>query len=69
LNPPPGCRFAARCRYAQADCVEEEPVPKPASIAGHEFACFHPVGTPDGQAALAKNLAAGVTGAGLVVEG
>jgi peptide/nickel transport system ATP-binding protein len=36
-----GCRFAARCRYAQADCRESDPQlsgPDPA----HEFACFHP---------------------------
>jgi peptide/nickel transport system ATP-binding protein len=36
-----GCRFAPRCRYAQADCRESDPQlsgPDPA----HEFACFHP---------------------------
>jgi peptide/nickel transport system ATP-binding protein len=39
-----GCRFAARCRYAQADCRESDPQlsgPDPA----HEFACFHPTQT------------------------
>jgi peptide/nickel transport system ATP-binding protein len=36
-----GCRFAPRCRYAQADCRKWDPQlssPDPA----HEFACFHP---------------------------
>jgi peptide/nickel transport system ATP-binding protein len=39
-----GCRFAPRCRYAQADCRESDPQlggPDPA----HEFACFHPTQT------------------------
>jgi peptide/nickel transport system ATP-binding protein len=39
-----GCRFAARCRYAQAGCRESDPQlsgPDPA----HEFACFHPTQT------------------------
>jgi peptide/nickel transport system ATP-binding protein len=39
-----GCRFAPRCRYAQADCRESDPQlsgPDPA----HEFACFHPTRT------------------------
>jgi len=39
-----GCRFAPRCRYAQPDCRESDPV-----LAGpdnaHEFACFHPTTT------------------------
>jgi oligopeptide/dipeptide ABC transporter ATP-binding protein len=25
INPKPGCRFASRCRYAQAKCFEETP--------------------------------------------
>jgi peptide/nickel transport system ATP-binding protein len=40
----PGCRFAPRCRYAQADCHDQDPPlqgPEPA----HEFACFHPTDT------------------------
>jgi peptide/nickel transport system ATP-binding protein len=39
-----GCRFAPRCRYAQADCRKWDPQlagPDPA----HEFACFHPTQT------------------------
>ncbi|MGC8481868.1 MAG: ABC transporter ATP-binding protein, partial [Acidimicrobiales bacterium] len=46
-NPPVACRFAPRCRYAQPDCLETEPVlDMPAGYA-HPFACFHPVGEKD----------------------
>jgi peptide/nickel transport system ATP-binding protein len=38
LNPPPGCRFAARCRYAMAKC--REAVPPLIDIGGgHKVAC------------------------------
>jgi oligopeptide/dipeptide ABC transporter ATP-binding protein len=39
------CRFAARCRYAQSDCLEREPELKQAekSHPGHLAACFHQV--------------------------
>ena len=39
------CRFAARCRYAQADCLEREPQLGPAenSTPEHLAACFHQV--------------------------
>jgi oligopeptide/dipeptide ABC transporter ATP-binding protein len=40
-HPPQGCRFRARCAYAQADCAEAEP-----PLSGDELhvaACFHPV--------------------------
>ena len=43
VNPPPGCRFAARCRYATDRCRAEEP-PLAGEVAGHEFRCFYPVG-------------------------
>ncbi len=46
VNPPAGCRFAARCRYATDRCREEEPV-LGGEVAGHNFACFHPVGTAE----------------------
>ena len=42
-NPPPGCRFAPRCRYATAQCVGTEP-PLTEEHPGHIFACFHPCG-------------------------
>jgi len=43
VNPPQGCRFAARCRYVTDRCREEEP-PLAGEVAGHEFRCFYPVG-------------------------
>jgi peptide/nickel transport system ATP-binding protein len=43
MNPPKGCRFAARCRYATDECREEQP-PLGGEVAGHLFACYHPVG-------------------------
>ena len=60
MNPPRGCRFAPRCPYAQAQCVDEEPPlidadDRPATLT----ACFFPVGTPAGAEALPRNLAAG----------
>jgi peptide/nickel transport system ATP-binding protein len=42
-NPPAGCRFAARCRYAADRCRAEEPTLRGETV-GHEFACFFPVG-------------------------
>ena len=38
------CRFAPRCRYAQARCWDERP--ELASQDGHLYACFHPVDGP-----------------------
>jgi peptide/nickel transport system ATP-binding protein len=68
VNLPEACAFAPRCRYAQARCLEERP-----SLVdigkSHEHACFFPVGTPEGGEALARNLAAGETAAGLPVAG
>ena len=42
-DPPRGCKFAARCRYAQDSCRETEP---PLTDAGgqHAYRCFFPVG-------------------------
>ena len=74
---PPGCRFAPRCRYAQARCLEEDPplVPDTAALGsangdtglgatGHHHRCFFPVGTEENARALAINEAAGRTAAG-----
>ena len=38
LAPPPGCRFAPRCRYAAAVCVEAVP-PLREIKPGHKVAC------------------------------
>ncbi|WP_456734312.1 ABC transporter ATP-binding protein [Bradyrhizobium sp. USDA 3364] len=38
INPPPGCRFAPRCKYAMSVCTEKEP--RLREIApGHRMAC------------------------------
>jgi peptide/nickel transport system ATP-binding protein len=38
LNPPQGCRFAARCRYAMAACREAQPPLRDVG-GGHKVAC------------------------------
>jgi peptide/nickel transport system ATP-binding protein len=42
-RPPTGCKFAARCRYAQDRCREEEP-PLVSDGTEHAYRCFFPVG-------------------------
>jgi peptide/nickel transport system ATP-binding protein len=42
--PPPGCKFAPRCRYAQDSCRASEPELSDAG-AGHLYRCFFPVGS------------------------
>jgi len=42
-KPPAGCRFAARCRYAQDTCREQDPHLSGETEA-HQYACFFPVG-------------------------
>ncbi len=61
VNPPKGCNFAARCRYAQERCLEEEPPLVSTDDPGHQFACHFPVGTDAGREALARNEAEGRT--------
>ncbi len=63
VNPPTGCNFSPRCPYAQDKCREEEPPLLPAPAVGHEFACWFPVGSPEGRAALERNIAEGRTSA------
>ncbi len=60
VDPPVGCRFAARCAYVQDRCREEQPPLRPGPAAGHEFRCWFPVGTPEGRDALERNQAAGI---------
>ena len=55
VNPPKGCKFAPRCSYVQERCLEEEPPLMPGAHPGHEFRCWFPVGTPEGEQALALN--------------
>ena len=57
-----GCPFAPRCAYAQDRCRTDEPPLRNAGP-GHRFACWYPVGSPEGEQALARNVAAGVPAA------
>jgi peptide/nickel transport system ATP-binding protein len=45
-NPPSGCRFAPRCRYATDRCRAEDPVLM-GEMPEHKYACFYPVGNPE----------------------
>ncbi|MGH3322534.1 MAG: dipeptide ABC transporter ATP-binding protein [Streptosporangiaceae bacterium] len=56
-NPPPACRFAARCRYAQNDCVAVEPE-LVTDVGDHKYACFHPVEHAEETARAAERSAA-----------
>ena len=67
VNPPTGCAFAPRCRYAQDRCLTEEPPLIDADASGHAFRCFFPVGTQAGSEALARNAEAGQSASGVPV--
>jgi peptide/nickel transport system ATP-binding protein len=41
INPPPGCRFAPRCRFASAICLEATPLLREVAP-GHKVACVLP---------------------------
>ncbi|MGH9292290.1 MAG: ABC transporter ATP-binding protein [Acidimicrobiales bacterium] len=56
---PPGCRFSERCPYVQPRCREEEPPLREAGSLNHLYACWYPVGTPEGRSALQANAARG----------
>ena len=59
INPPKGCKFAARCKYATAECEESEPQLTEGAAPGHQFRCFHPVGSDSAAEALERNIASG----------
>ena len=69
IDPPAGCRFAARCPYVQPRCLEEQPPLQEADTPGHLFRCWYPVGTPAGTEALERNLAAQLPQAEAAVSG
>ena len=45
-NPPPGCRFAARCSQATEKCQADTEPPLASYGLDHFFACWHPVDGP-----------------------
>ena len=64
-RPPRGCKFAARCRYAQDICRETEP-----TLTGggrHHYRCYFPLDVAVETAA--GETAAGATAAGKTVAG
>jgi oligopeptide transport system ATP-binding protein len=54
INPPEGCRFHPRCRYATEICSSQEP-PLVEHIPGHLAACHHPLHASDTPAASAAH--------------
>lgn len=66
---PEGCRFARRCPYVQQRCREEEPPLRQAEHPDHVFACWFPVGSPEGREALSANLARGEAAATALAGG
>jgi oligopeptide transport system ATP-binding protein len=57
INPPPGCRFHPRCRYATQVCSEIEP-PLVEYGNGHLAACHHPLNVDAALASAAEGSAA-----------
>lgn len=47
IEPPSGCRFHPRCRYATEICSREEPPLVPYGSRGHTAACHHPLNVGD----------------------
>ena len=44
VTPPPGCRFAPRCQYADDKCQREKPALSVGEgLVNHAFACWHPM--------------------------
>ncbi len=69
VNPPTGCRFAPRCKYAQPECTVSVPPLREGATPGHRYRCFYPVGSPEGEEALARNIAEGrVSETGVVLS-
>jgi oligopeptide/dipeptide ABC transporter ATP-binding protein len=49
-NPPAGCHFHPRCRYARPDCGVPGKLPPLVRLGPeHDAACFHPLGTGNGR--------------------
>ena len=60
ITPPPGCRFAPRCPYAQQKCHEELP-PLTADVGNpeHLYRCWFPVGVSAKPSALVGSSTSG----------
>ena len=56
-RPPAGCKFAARCRYAQDQCRQAEPLLE-GHGSDHLFRCFFPVGSAKDDTDVAALVAA-----------
>jgi len=69
IDLPAGCRFAPRCPYAQDRCRHEEPPLTPDAGGRHAWACWYPVGTPENDEALQRNLATGRLAAEALAHG
>jgi peptide/nickel transport system ATP-binding protein len=63
LSSSPGCKFAPRCAYVQARCHDEEPPLVDGPSPGHQFRCWYPVGTPEGNEAFESNRREGAAAA------
>jgi oligopeptide transport system ATP-binding protein len=48
INPPSGCHFHPRCRYATEICQTDEP-PLISHVRGHLAACHHPLNAAGGE--------------------
>jgi len=68
VNPPKGCRFAPRCPYVREKCLVEEPPLVEAETAGHVYACWYPVGSPEYHETVARRRAEGELTAASVVS-
>ena len=60
IDPPSGCAFSPRCPYVQPRCREEVPPLSAVDNPDHRFACWTPVGSPEGRDAFARNVAEGL---------
>lgn len=51
VTPPPGCRFAPRCRFRDERCdADPPPLSQIGGEQAHAYACWHPLGTGEGHA-------------------
>jgi len=46
-RPKLGCAFAPRCRHADDRCQRAKPPLTATDGGAHQFACWHPIGTPE----------------------